>query len=193
MVTRWSSFENLAAGKGEGGRENQGAKGHAFDSIKPGETKVLLDVAGSGMVRRMWITLRPRDPKTLRLRLEMFWDGSQKPAVSVPLGDFFNWVHGQPVKFENALFANPEGRSFVSFVPMPFRKGAKISITNDSQTPIPHIFYDVNVTLGDQHGPDVMYFHASWRREQPRRNWARISPSCLEFKATADSWAATWA
>ena len=38
VVTRWSSFENLAARKGEGGRENQGAKGHAFDSIKPGET-----------------------------------------------------------------------------------------------------------------------------------------------------------
>jgi hypothetical protein len=116
VVTRWSSFENLAARKGEGGRENQGAKGHAFDSIKPGETKVLLDVAGSGVVRRMWITLRPRDPKILRaLRLEMFWDGSDKPAVSVPLGDFFNWVHGRPVKFENALFANPEGRSFVCF------------------------------------------------------------------------------
>jgi hypothetical protein len=116
----------------------------------------------------MWITLRPRDPKILRaLRLEMFWDGSEQPAVSVPLGDFFNWVHGQPVKFENALFANPEGRSFACFIPMPFRNGAKISITNDSQTPIPHIFYDVNVTLGDQHGPEVMYFHACWRREQP--------------------------
>ena len=33
------------------------------------------------------------------------------------------------------------------------RKGAKLSITNDSQTPIPHIFYDVNVTLGDPHSP----------------------------------------
>ena len=170
VVTRWSSFENLSADKGEGGRENQGAKGHAFDSIKPAETKVLLDVAGSGVVRRMWITLRPRDPKTLRaLRLQMYWDGSVKPAVSVPLGDFFNWVHGQPAKFENALFANPEARSFVCFIPMPFRKGARISVTNDSQTTIPHIFYDINVTLGDQHGSDVMYFHASWRREQPTK------------------------
>jgi len=34
-------------------------------------------IAGSGVVRRMWITLRPRDPKILRaLRVEMFWDGS---------------------------------------------------------------------------------------------------------------------
>jgi len=167
VVTRWSSFENLAARKGEGGKENKGAKGHAFDSIAAGETKVLLDVTGSGTVRRMWVTLRPRDPKMLRsLRLDMFWDGANKPAVSVPVGDFFNWVHGQPAKFENALFANPEGRSFVCFIPMPFRKAAKITLTNESDRALPHIFYDVNLTLGDQHGPEVLYFHASWHRDR---------------------------
>jgi hypothetical protein len=167
VVTRWSSFENIGAEKGAGGRENQAAKGHAFDSIQPGETKVLLDVKGSGTLRRIWLTLQPRDPGILRaLRLEMTWDGTAQPAVSVPLGDFFNWVHGRPAKFENALFANPEGRSFVCFIPMPFRRGARVSITNDSDTPISHLFYDINITLGDKHGPDVMYFHASWRRER---------------------------
>jgi len=168
VVTRWSSFENLGADKGRGGIENKGAKGHAFDSLAPGETKTLLDVKGSGTVRRMWCTLRPRDPKMLRaLRLEMFWDGAAKPAVSVPMGDFFNWVHGRPVAFENALFANPEARSFVCFIPMPFRTAAKVTLTNDSDIPIPHLFYDVNLTLGDRHGEDVLYFHASWRRQRP--------------------------
>jgi hypothetical protein len=166
-VTRWSSFENLTAGKGEAGRENQGAKGHAFDSMAPGETKVLLDVTGSGTVRRMWLTLQPRSPKILRsLRLDIFWDGADMPAVSVPMGDFFNWVHGQPKKFENALFANSEGRCFVSYVPMPFRKAARITLTNESDARISHLFYDVNITLGERHGPDVLYFHASWRRDQ---------------------------
>jgi len=41
VKTRWSSFENPTAEKGKGGMENKGAKGHAFDSIKPGETKTL--------------------------------------------------------------------------------------------------------------------------------------------------------
>ncbi len=168
VVTRWSSFENLAAAKGQGGKENRGAKGHAFDSVAPGETKVLLDVKGSGTVRRMWCTLRPRDPKMLRsLRLEMYWDNAATPAVSVPIGDFFNWVHGHPVAFENALFANPEARSFVCFIPMPFRTAAKVTLTNDSQIAVPHLFYDINVTLGDCHDEDVLYFHASWRRERP--------------------------
>jgi hypothetical protein len=170
VATRWSSFENLEARPGAGGAENRGAKGHAFDSLDAGETKVLLDLTGSGTVRRIWLTLRPRNPAVLRaLRLDMTWDHADKPAVSVPLGDFFNWVHGQPAAFENALFANPEARSFVCFVPMPFRAAAKITLTNESDTDIPHLFYDINATVGDRHDEHVMYFHASWRREQLTR------------------------
>ena len=35
-------------------------------------------------------------------------------------------------KFHNALFASPEGRSFICLIPMPFRKGARIQVTNES-------------------------------------------------------------
>jgi hypothetical protein len=31
IETRWASFENHTAGKGAGGMENKGAKGHAMD------------------------------------------------------------------------------------------------------------------------------------------------------------------
>ncbi len=73
VQTRWASFENPTAGKGAGGMENKGAKGHAFDIIQPGETKVLMDVKGSGTIRRFWMTLMNREPQMLRsLRLEMF-------------------------------------------------------------------------------------------------------------------------
>jgi hypothetical protein len=170
VSTRWSSFENLDARPGSGGAENRGAKGHAFDSLDVGETKVLLDLKGSGTVRRMWMTLRPRNPAILRaLRLEMTWDDAAEPAVSVPLGDFFNWVHGKPAAFENALFANPEARSFVCFIPMPFRSAARITLTNESDTKIPHLFYDINATVGDRHDENVLYFHATWRRERMTR------------------------
>ena len=42
--TRWSSFENLNGKKGVGGTENQTAKGHAFEIVPPGQSRVLLDV-----------------------------------------------------------------------------------------------------------------------------------------------------
>lgn len=165
--TRWASFENPAAAKGLGGRENRGAKGHAFDSVAPGETKVLLDVSGSGIVHRIWLTLREQAPEQLRAyRLDVFWDGAEKAAVSVPLGDFFCAGLGL-VPFENALFASPEGQSLLCTIPMPFRSRARITLTNESAHEIPHLFYDVNVSLNVPHDADVLYFHAHWRRENP--------------------------
>ena len=49
VESRWSSFENVSAGTGQGGIENHGAKGHAFDSLRPGETKVLVKSVACGL------------------------------------------------------------------------------------------------------------------------------------------------
>ena len=49
---------------------------------------------------------------------------------------------------------------------MPFRKHAKMVITNESNKDVT-IFYEVDLTLGDQLGADALYFHAHWRRENP--------------------------
>jgi len=167
VKTRWASFENPAATKGGGGTENKGAKGHAFDSLKPGETKTLMNAEGSGTIRRIWITIAQRDAKMLRsLRLDMYWDHSRKPAVSVPLGDFFGAATGQIVPFENAFFSSPEARSFGCTIPMPYRTAAKVAITNESSRPLTHLFYDIDFTQGDKHSDDVLYFHANWRRER---------------------------
>jgi hypothetical protein len=111
------------------------------------------------------MTINDRSPKMLRsLTLNMYWDGNEKPAVSVPLGDFFGIGLGKKVAFESSLFADPEGRSFLSFVPMPFKTAAKITITNDSDKDLNALFYDVNITMG-AHDEDMLYFHAFWNRD----------------------------
>ncbi len=165
---RWASPENPKGAPGQGGQENRGAKGHPFDTIRAGQSLTLADIRGSGVIRRMWITIGDRSPQMLRaLRLEMFWDGAAAPAVAVPFGDFFGPGLGQTTSFENALFSSPEGRSFNAVVPMPFRTAARIVLTNDSATDLTRVFYDVDYTLGARHGADVLYFHAAWRRERP--------------------------
>ncbi len=165
MSPRWASFENPTAAKGAGGTWNKGAKGHAFDQVLPGETKVLMDVQGSGIIQRMWITNTERDEEMLRaLKLEMFWDGADKPAVSVPMGDFFGDVLGHSIAFENALFSDPEGRSFNCNIPMPFRTAARVQLTNTSDRPLRLLFYDINFVL-TEHDDDMLYFHAFWHRE----------------------------
>jgi hypothetical protein len=164
---RWASPENPAAARGGGARENRGAKGRPFETLRAGRSLTLLDVSGSGTIRRIWITISDRSPKMLRaLQLQMFWDGEGSPAVAVPFGDFFGPGLGRTTAFENALFSSPEGRSFNSVVPMPFRTGARLVLTNESDVDLARVYYDVDYTAGDSHGADVLYFHASWRRER---------------------------
>jgi Protein of unknown function (DUF2961) len=130
---RWASFENPTATKGAAAQRNRSAKGHAFDALKAGQSVVLMDYSGSGVIRRIWFTLSDRSPEMLRsLTLRMFWDGAKKPAVLVPFGDFFSISHGQTCPFESALFSNPEGRSFNCIIPMPFRRSARVVLSNES-------------------------------------------------------------
>ena len=170
VQTRWSSFENLKAERARGGLENRGSKGHPSDCLVAGETKTLLDVTGSGMVCRIWLTISDRSPEMLRsLRINMTWDHAERPAVSAPLGDFFGLGLGLKTAFECALFSDPEGRSFNCFIPMPFRKAARITLTNESCKDLYQLFYDVDFLLDVEHAPETLYFHAHWRRESPNR------------------------
>lgn len=166
IETRWSSPENKNAVKGQGGKENNTAKGHAFDSIPAGATYTLLDIKEQGIINRIWITIRDRSPQMLRgLKLEMYWDGADKPAVSVPFGDFFGVGLGQTTTFQNALFANAEGRSFNCFIPMPFKKGAKIQVVNESGLRQENIFFDIDYSLIKEWKDEYLYFHAYWQRD----------------------------
>src|SRR3712207_5089598 len=84
VETRWPSPENPTGEKGKGGQAMGGRKGSPTIAIKAGQSAVLAEARGtSGMVRRIWMTIPDRRPQMLRgLRLDMYWDGSTKPAVS---------------------------------------------------------------------------------------------------------------
>ncbi len=166
LSSHWSSPENLNGKKGAGGAENGTAKGHAFDAIEAGATRTLLNVQGTGIINRIWITIDDRSPEMLRsLIIEMFWDGESKPAVSVPFGDFFATALSKTATFQNNLFASPEGRSFVCYISMPFKKGAKVAVVNESSKKLGHIFYDVDFEYLKTWQPGFMYFHAYWHRD----------------------------
>ena len=143
VESRLSSFENPNGLKANGGKTNKGAKGNAFESVKPGETKTLLKVSGEGTIRRIWMTIDQNPVKLRSLRLQMFWDGESKPAVDVPMGDFFGYNLGKPVAFQSALFSSGEGRSFNCYIPMPFRKAARILLINEGKEVV-KLFYDVD-------------------------------------------------
>ena len=75
---RWISFENRNCEKGKGGMENNGAKGHPSDMIHAGQILSLVDIAGPGIINRMWFTISDRSEYTLRgLVLKIYWDGEE--------------------------------------------------------------------------------------------------------------------
>ncbi len=168
IKTRWASPENPQARKGWGGQPNGGRKGSPCLPLRPGESFVMAEETGvSGTIRRIWVTVSERSPWMLRaLRLDFYWDQAEQPSFSVPFGDFFGQGLGRNYAFDSALFSNPEGRSFNSFVPMPFKTGMKIVVTNESDRPLLMLYYDVDYTIHDKHGDDMLYFHAHYRREK---------------------------
>lgn len=165
VKSRLISFENMTGATGNGGKENNGAKGHATETILPGATRKIVDYAGTGIVQRMWYTISERSPEVLRsIRLQIFWDDAVKPAVDVPFGDFFGIGLGQKRPFESVFFSDPEGKAFNCFIPMPFRKKVKILFINESKQNI-NLFYDVDILETPAHGDEVLYFHAYWNRK----------------------------
>ena len=166
--TVWTSFENLSGAKGMAAMENKGAKGHAFDRIAAGDSCILLNIKGAGIINRIWLTVNDRSPEMLRaLKIRMYWDDATTPAVSVPLGDFFCNGGSVMTAFENCFFSNPESKSMNSSIPMPFRTAARIVVVNESTKQLTHIFYDINLTRLKNWNPNMLYFHCYWNRENP--------------------------
>ena len=60
-------------------------------AIKPGETAVLADIKGAGVINHIWITMSPGPRQLSRndIILRMYWDGSDEPSVVSPIGPFF--------------------------------------------------------------------------------------------------------
>ena len=168
VQTRWATFENPKGEKGKAGMTNNGAKGAAFELFAADETKILMEANGSGVVTRIWLTIDRRDAVTLGgVKLRMFWDGAENPAVDVPLGDFFCAPFGKLSRFENAFFASPEGKSFNCFIPMPFQTAVRIELYNGTGADIGHLFYEVDYELR-AHDGEILYFHCVWNESGNR-------------------------
>jgi Protein of unknown function (DUF2961) len=160
--SRWVSFENRTGEKGKGGMENNTAKGHASEWVNAGQSITLLDFDGAGIINRIWMTVIDRNPEALRsIHIEMYWDGAAKPAVSVPIGDFFGVGLGRMTAFQSAFFTSPEGKSFNCYIPMPFKTHARVVLVNESkQNQL--LFYDVDLIKLKKQRKVIGYFHACW-------------------------------
>ncbi len=131
--------------------------------IAPGDSAILLDVAGPGIVRRLWLTVSSGDPHYLRrIGLRMYWDGESEPSVAVPLGDFFG--NGFDKRHYTALPMGVSSGGFYSYLPMPFRTWARIVVDNGTGREIDAFYFNIGLERVARLPADVETFHAWWHR-----------------------------
>jgi hypothetical protein len=140
--------------------------------IMPGETLVLADVKGAGVITHLWYTAADNEfgwPRLLRLRV--YYDGKKTPSVDAPIGDFFGVGHGAERNLNSMMIRNSSwGRAHNSYWPMPYRKACRITVTNEGNRLVPMFYYQVDYRVYPSLPADIGYFHAYYRQERPARS-----------------------
>ncbi|MCC7330013.1 MAG: DUF2961 domain-containing protein [Gammaproteobacteria bacterium] len=138
--------------------------------IEPGQTLVIADMDGPGLIKHIWFTIAAQDPRYGRsLTLRMYWENEEEPAVESPIGDFFAVGHGA-LKHVNSMpvAVSSEGRAYNCYWPMPFNRHAKITLTNDSKEyKVDCVFWYVDYYSVPALPPGTGLFHAQYRQEHP--------------------------
>ena len=170
LVSRSICFENPTGAPGQGGKAASklgvGRKGGPSISLKAGQEVQLCDIEGPGTIRHIWMTTR-RDALTLRsLVIRAWWDGQEQPSVECPIGDFMGFAHGKVMPYYSAVHSLGQNAGMNIWLPMPFARRAKITLTNEGEKNVP-LYYQIDYTIADKHPDDVGRLHVLFRRENP--------------------------
>jgi len=175
--TRSVSPENFTGEKGKGGMATEGnGKNCARElgvgwkvspcvTVKPGETFTMADIKASGAINHIWLTTSGFNWRDFIFRI--YWDGSDKPSVETPVGDFFcsGWQVYNPIT-SLPVCVNP-GRAFNCYWNMPFKTGFKITLENRDVKDMV-IYYQIDYTEAEiPKDEEIAYFHAQFRRANP--------------------------
>jgi len=170
-----------------------------FRPVLPGQTYTMADIKGPGTIRRIWLTILPSEPGYSRLMtLRIYWDGEEHPSVECPIGDFFGAGGGLDAVVDSLpARASADGKARSCFWVMPFRKSAKITLTNEGSLATWCLYYQVDGQY-EQVAEDAAYFHAEYRQEYPCGPGNYVAAdihgkgqyvgTVLTVRSTADGW-----
>ena len=147
----------------------KGWKVRPFVKPKAGQTITLMDVTGPGIIQHIWMATEPSWLGNGRACvLRFYWDGEPTPSIEVPLTDFFAVGHDvfAPVN-SLAVVVNPAS-ALNCYWPMPFRKHARITFTNESEKDLSLLTYQITYGKGEVPS-EAAYLHAQWRRSVTKR------------------------
>ena len=142
----------------------QGWKVRPFIKPAAGETVTIMDFEGPGIIQHIWMTSDNNWEGNGRgCILRFYWDNETEPSIEVPMTDFFAVGHDlfAPVN-SLPVIVNPKS-ALNCYWPMPFKKHAKITLTNDNDKALRLFTYQITGIKTDI-PENAAYFHAQWRR-----------------------------
>ena len=145
-------------------------------NVAAGETKVLLDAEGPGVVTHIWMTFLGPDPHPWARRgsanhqemlLRIYYDGNPRPGVEAPVGDFFANSFGKRSEVLSLPVVVEDADSYNCFWRMPFRKSIRIEVVNQSDKQISLLYYNIDWVKQKKLPRDTPYFYAQYRQDYP--------------------------
>ncbi|MFD0960970.1 glycoside hydrolase family 172 protein [Paenibacillus chungangensis] len=185
FVSRTITPENPTGEKGKGAMAEP-EKGSAGEHLGKGwksRPNVLIDeysefemmnIEAEGVIKSIWLTGEVDRGVIIR----MYWDDQEVPSVECPITDFFlygwsgphhmkdgNWNAGPQYQVDSCFMAVHPNRGFNCFIPMPFKKRARITLENRTKNK-KYVYYQVNMEEKKIEN-NIGYFHAQFRVSMP--------------------------
>jgi hypothetical protein len=145
-------------------------------NVAPGATHVLLDADGPGIITHIWLTFLGPEPQGWakqgsanhqEMLLRIYYDGSKRPGVEAPVGDFFANCFGRRNEVISLPVIVEDADSYNCFWHMPFRKSVRIEIENQSDKAISLLYYNIDWIKKKKLPKNTPYFYAQYRQEYP--------------------------
>jgi hypothetical protein len=147
-------------------------------TLDPGQTLVLADIKGPGCIVHLRDNITSHEPHHLQYQvLRMYWDGERNPSVEAPVGDFFGIGFGFSETVNSSLICIDHrpgvltdsaafGAARNCYFPMPFKRSARITISNEGHESSQH-WYEVDYRTYKRFPGRQAYFHAQYRQGTP--------------------------
>ena len=139
--------------------------------VPRGKRVTIAHAEGHGFIAQFWLTFpgwfwqhwnikAPVNQSILKtLILRIYWDGSEKPAIAAPVGDFFGAGLCEVSSFASRYFGTSSGGFFCKW-PMPFRKSFRVELENLDPEIDTDVFCNILYQLHDPLPEPLGYFHA---------------------------------
>jgi D-arabinan exo alpha-(1,3)/(1,5)-arabinofuranosidase (non-reducing end) len=125
---------------------------------------VVADIEGPAVITHIHITRHwPVDTMARGIVLQIYFDHAEEPAVNCPFSDFFgDGCNGKSMYFSSSMVECAPW-SYNAYIPMPFKKHARIILRNDTDQRVSNLTYVEWETLPEWK-EDYGYFHATYER-----------------------------